>query len=55
MALTVTERLQRARDIRRSARRIQIANPPAARVLRGAARKIEMAAARTLGKRPKRR
>lgn len=55
MALTVTERLSRAREIRRSARRIQIANAPAARILRSAARKIEMKAAQTLNKKPKRR
>ncbi len=51
---TVLERLNRARGIRRMARRINLANPGAAMILRRASKRIEIAAARTLGKRPKR-
>ena len=51
---TIIERLQRGRELRRSARRIQIANPEAARIIRRAAKKLENRAARALGKQPKR-
>lgn len=52
---TVTESLHKAKELRRSARRIQLANPEAARVIRKAAKQMEMKAARRLGKSPKRK
>lgn len=52
---TVIERLESARKLRRTARRIQLANPSAARIIRSAAKKKELSAAKSLGKQPKKK
>lgn len=52
---TVEESLVKARGLRRSARRIQLANPEAARIIRRSAKNIEVKAARRLGKQPKKK
>ncbi|KKL82523.1 hypothetical protein LCGC14_1983900 [marine sediment metagenome] len=54
MGMTIEERMQRARSLRKVARRIQLANPSAARIIRAGAKKIELRAARALGKGVKR-
>lgn len=55
MGMTIEERLGRARSLRKTARRIQLANPSAARIIRAGARKIELRAARSLGRAFKKR
>ena len=50
MGMTIEERLGRARSLRKTARRIQLANPAAARIIRAGAKKIELRAARSLGR-----